>query len=121
MKKLFNHPTFFLWTLLLLTAFLFGRKSWSEWVPRAGTAFGRLVENPTLAGTEVLLALLLILSARFSRSKPNWATVVIAIVAIAFALYHLWNYLIGIEFLLMYGASSLIRDHMSKGRANENV
>ena len=90
-------------------------------MPKSGTAFGRLVESPMLAGTEVFLALLLILSALFSRAKPNWATVVIAIVAIASALYHLWNYLIGIEFLLMYGASSLIRDNMSKGKVNENA
>jgi hypothetical protein len=121
MKRLFNHLTFFLWTLLLLTAFLFCRKTWSDWAPKSSTAFGRLVESPTLAGTEVLLALLLIVSAWFNRAKPNWATVVIALVAIAFALYHLWNYLIGIEFLLMYGAASLIRDNISKDTKNKNV
>lgn len=89
-------------------------------MPKSGTAFGRLVENPLLAGTEVLLALLLIISVWFSRSRPNWATVVIAVVAIVFATYHLWNYLIGTEFLLMYGAGSLIRDNLSKGTTNKN-
>ena len=121
MKRLFNHSTLFLWTLLLLTAFLFWQKTWSDWAPKSGTAFSRLVENPTIAGTEVLLALLLIISAWLGRSRPNWVTVVIAIFSLAVAIYHLWNYLVGLEFLLGYGANRLICDNLRKGTTNENV
>jgi predicted branched-subunit amino acid permease len=121
MKRLLNHSTLFLWTLLLLTAFLFWRKTWSDWVPKSGTAFGRLVESPTIAGTEFLLAFLLIISAWFSRSRPNWVTVAIAIFALAVAIHHSWNYFVGIEFLLGYGAVSLICDNLRKGTTNENV
>lgn len=101
-----------LWVVIGLIAILLaGQAIGIAWPFSPRTAIGRLLVHPWVAGIEAGLAALLVLLGRLNSPKKKWLLTVVAIIAIACAFYHMFYYLIGVEFLLVYGAGALLREN----------
>lgn len=74
-------------------------------------AFGRLLIHPVVATVEVLLAAALLLLDWLDYRQKKWIISVASIAAVSCGFYHLFFYYIGMEFILIYGAVSLIRKY----------
>jgi hypothetical protein len=111
-KKLFSQATIWLWLLLAIVLILYlGKAVGVEWNLPPTRAFGRLLSEPTVAALEVVLALGLLLVVFLSRSKPDWKVVGLSVIAIALSLYHMLEFLIGVEFLLLWSSGALVREY----------
>lgn len=112
MNRLFSNSTWSLWCLLLLVLALKAAQAagLDSHLP-PGVAFSRLILFNAVTFSEFFLAIGLLGAVLISRSKPDWIVVALSLVAIACALYHMFYFLIGIEWLLLYGACSLIREY----------
>jgi hypothetical protein len=104
--------TLYLWLLLVVCSILYaGRLLGLEWNLGPANSFGRLLRHPGVAGSEVLMAIALLLLVHFNRSKPSWALVAIAVAAAIMATYHMFYFLVGTEFLLLLACGAIAREY----------
>lgn len=112
MGRFVNSHTIWLWLLIIATVALVGGQAIGiDWPISPKVAFGRLLIHPVVAAVEVLFAAVLLLLDGANRRQKKWVVVVVAVAAIGCALYHLFFYYVGMEFILMYGSGFLIRKY----------
>jgi hypothetical protein len=112
MKRLVDSYAIWLWLLIIATVVLLGGQAVGfNWPLSPKTAFGRLLVHPVVAAVEVLFAVVLLLLDWSDYRQKKRAMIAVAVVAVGCAIYHLFYYYIGMELILMYGASSFIRKY----------
>ncbi len=114
-KRTLDNGTLSLWALLAIIIVLHvGSALGINWGLSEKYAFGRLLSHGAIAAIEAALALALIYLHRRKTPGPDYPVVAAAILAIAFAAYHAAVYLIGTEFLLVFGAAQLLRENLRR-------
>lgn len=109
-KFLNTDPLWPLWLLLLVYVVLVGGAVLGvQWQLKPGVAFARLLEYQWISGSEAVLASAMLVLARFGKAH-QWLMRAVAAVAAAVSIYHLLNYFIGTEFMLLWGAAALARE-----------
>lgn len=113
MRRLFNYSTVWLWLLIGWVALLLGGRALGiQWPFSPKVGFGRLLLHPEIASLEMALAAILLLLVWWNGVRRKWMIIGVAAFAAGCALYDMFCYLIGVEFLLLYGALSLIRENV---------
>ncbi|MES2296794.1 MAG: hypothetical protein V4582_07105 [Pseudomonadota bacterium] len=112
MRRYLNAHTFALWLLIITYLVLLGGHfAGIDWSLSPKLAFGRLLTQPLAASTLALCAIALLLLDQFKLRRKKAVIITLAILSACVALYVMWMYLIGIEYFLLYGASSMIRKY----------
>lgn len=115
MTRLFKGANIWLWTLIVTALVLYGGQQFGlDWGLAPNKAFGRFLQQTDVAMLEFSLAILLLGIQIIAISRPNWVVVTIGCGVAGVAIFHMYNYLIGTEFLLLWASASLIREYARK-------
>lgn len=108
-KKSFNETINVLWVIIIICLILYGGKLLGyQWPLNPNVAFARLLQHPVVAGIELFFSCSLLFLVKFYQSKVRLIRY-IATLSVVTAIYHMFVYLIGTEFILLWPSAELMK------------
>jgi hypothetical protein len=113
----FNGARIALWLWLLLTLVLWSRQFWhASFHPAPNTAHARLFLHPEIAVLEVGAVVMLLMLTAVIQSRPSWIVTSACLATWLLAFYHLVQYSIGVDLILMYALMPVLIEKRGKPR-----